>query len=99
MRREDIQEVLELRFGVEQTRPLVDRIAVVDGEEKLRQSQSASTNCRANEPSRVNAYTTRLTPKLYTNGSSALKRDEWLIALFAKDQSRFSRPMPAQKSA
>ena len=44
MRREDIQEVLELRFGVEQTRPLVDRIAVVDGEEKLRQSQSASTN-------------------------------------------------------
>ena len=29
MRREDIQEVLELRFGVEQTRPLVDRIAVI----------------------------------------------------------------------
>ena len=26
--------------------------------------QSASTNCRANEPSRVNAYTTRFTPKL-----------------------------------
>ena len=26
--------------------------------------QSASTNCRANDPSRVNAYTTTLTPKL-----------------------------------
>ena len=36
MLREDVQEVLELRFGVEQTRQLVDRIAAVDGVEPLR---------------------------------------------------------------